>query len=317
MEHPLAHLLPGFNISTLVTVLLLLPLMVTYTATASRTHFPSLKHARILLLTAHPDDEAMFFAPTVTALTDPEGGNHLKVLCLSRGNADGLGVIREKELKDSCKRLGMREEDALCLEDKQLQDGFHAWNTTYIRDLLLRNFTQNEGRLPTIDAIITFDAHGVSQHPNHKSLFEASKAFADTMHSRIGGAGWEVPIAVYSLTSVNILRKYSGVADVVTSVLASITHVATRKDKSKKGLRAFQGGTSREKERREIHESEGGRLVQMGKLPTHMLFVSGWGDWTRSLGAMTKGHKSQMVWFRWGWISLGRYMWVNDLRRIK
>ena len=316
-EHPLSSILPSFNAPTIITALLLLPLLISYTASASRTYFPALKHARILLLTAHPDDEVMFFAPTVLALTDPALGNHLKVLCLSRGNADGLGDIRERELKESCRRLGMREEDAMCLEDKQLQDGFHSWSITYVRDLLLRFFTQHEGRLPTIDAVVTFDAHGVSQHPNHKSLFDAARAFADVLHTRAGGAGWEVPIAIYSLSSVNILRKYSGALDLLASILMSIWHVFTRKDKDKLGFKSFQGRSTSKKDRDEIVEGEGGRLVQIGKLPTHMLFVSGWSNWTRGLGAMMNGHKSQMVWFRWGWIGLGRYMWVNDLKRIR
>ena len=48
-------------------------------------NFPRLYNQRICLLIAHPDDEAMFFAPTVLALTKPELGNHLKILCLSTG----------------------------------------------------------------------------------------------------------------------------------------------------------------------------------------------------------------------------------------
>ena len=47
--------------------------------------FPRLYNKRICLLIAHPDDEAMFFSPTVLALTRPELGNHLKILCLSNG----------------------------------------------------------------------------------------------------------------------------------------------------------------------------------------------------------------------------------------
>lgn len=55
-----------------------------YTSTLSAT-FPTLQNKRILLLIAHPDDEAMFFAPTLLALTRPELGNHVKILCLSSG----------------------------------------------------------------------------------------------------------------------------------------------------------------------------------------------------------------------------------------
>lgn len=49
--------------------------------------FPRLVNKRICLLIAHPDDEAMFFAPTVLSLTRPELGNHLKILCFSTGTS--------------------------------------------------------------------------------------------------------------------------------------------------------------------------------------------------------------------------------------
>ena len=56
-----------------------------YTAQMTRTSLPSLHHKRICLLIAHPDDEAMFFSPTVIALTAQEACNHVKILCLSSG----------------------------------------------------------------------------------------------------------------------------------------------------------------------------------------------------------------------------------------
>jgi N-acetylglucosaminylphosphatidylinositol deacetylase len=55
-----------------------------YTAQLSGS-FPTLQGKRIILLIAHPDDEAMFFAPTLLALTRPEHGNHVRILCLSSG----------------------------------------------------------------------------------------------------------------------------------------------------------------------------------------------------------------------------------------
>ena len=53
-----------------------------FTATQAQS---AIKNKRICLLIAHPDDEAMFFSPTVLALTKPENGNHVKILCLSTG----------------------------------------------------------------------------------------------------------------------------------------------------------------------------------------------------------------------------------------
>jgi len=62
-----------------------LPSLYIYTASTVTMRFPTLQNKRICLLIAHPDDEAMFFAPTVLALTRPETGNHVKILCLSSG----------------------------------------------------------------------------------------------------------------------------------------------------------------------------------------------------------------------------------------
>lgn len=61
-----------------------------YTAQMSTSGFPTLRNKRICLLIAHPDDEAMFFSPTVLALTRPDLGNHLKILCLSTGMLPAL-----------------------------------------------------------------------------------------------------------------------------------------------------------------------------------------------------------------------------------
>ena len=57
-----------------------------YTAQVTRNSLPGLRNKRICLLIAHPDDEAMFFSPTLLALTAPETGNHVKILCLSSGS---------------------------------------------------------------------------------------------------------------------------------------------------------------------------------------------------------------------------------------
>lgn len=63
----------------------IVPCLYIYAASALPTRLPALRNKRICLLIAHPDDEAMFFAPTVLALTRPETGNHVKILCLSTG----------------------------------------------------------------------------------------------------------------------------------------------------------------------------------------------------------------------------------------
>jgi len=66
----------------------------------------SIKGKNILYVISHPDDEAMFFQPSIVTLKQE---NKLHLLCLSNGNAEGLGREREKELELSCKSLGFAE----------------------------------------------------------------------------------------------------------------------------------------------------------------------------------------------------------------
>jgi N-acetylglucosaminylphosphatidylinositol deacetylase len=98
-------------------LVVVLPLLYTYGASHVRSNLPMLRNKRICLLIAHPDDEAMFFAPTVLALTRPELGNHVKILCLSTGNADGLGDTRRRELAKSGRLLGLGSEDDVLVID--------------------------------------------------------------------------------------------------------------------------------------------------------------------------------------------------------
>lgn len=56
-------------------------------------------------MTAHPDDEVMFFAPTILALVGM--GVQVHALCLSTGDADKLGDTRRQELVASYARLGV------------------------------------------------------------------------------------------------------------------------------------------------------------------------------------------------------------------
>jgi N-acetylglucosaminylphosphatidylinositol deacetylase len=56
-----------------------------YTARVARASCSQIRSKRICLLIAHPDDEAMFFSPTLLALTSEGLGNHVKILCLSTG----------------------------------------------------------------------------------------------------------------------------------------------------------------------------------------------------------------------------------------
>jgi N-acetylglucosaminylphosphatidylinositol deacetylase len=75
-------------------------------AEISFSPFPFSRQPRsVLIVTAHPDDEVMFFAPTILALVGL--GVQVHALCLSIGDADNQGKIRRQELSDSYALLGV------------------------------------------------------------------------------------------------------------------------------------------------------------------------------------------------------------------
>ncbi|GLE04296.1 hypothetical protein PINS_up013211 [Pythium insidiosum] len=105
---------------------------------------------RALLVTAHPDDESMFFVPLLRSLTTQRDWD-VHVLCLSRGNFDGLGDIREREMMACGAFLGLKSDRVHVLEDPQLQDGMQeTWDHDHIASLV-HKYIQDH----SIDAVRT------------------------------------------------------------------------------------------------------------------------------------------------------------------
>jgi N-acetylglucosaminylphosphatidylinositol deacetylase len=161
------------------------------------------------------------------------------------------------------------------------------WDEEKISSLLSSAFApglskQRAGERPSanIDVLITFDQHGISSHPNHISLYHGARAFVASLMR--GRSGWTSPVDLYTLRSINISRKYTSFLD----VFATMAMWATVKHKN----RDHPGG-----------------LVFLSQF-------TGQGGWPAAWKAMTEAHKSQMVWFRYLWISFSRYMLINDLK---
>ncbi|XP_054065313.1 N-acetylglucosaminyl-phosphatidylinositol de-N-acetylase isoform X3 [Rissa tridactyla] len=122
---------------------------------------------RALLVTAHPDDEAMFFAPTVLGLG--KAGARPAVLCCSPGNYYHQGEIRKKELEQSCFLLGIPASDITVIDHRDLPDNPAVeWDTQLLAAFVLKHIETN-----SINLVVTFDAGGVSGHANHISLYTA------------------------------------------------------------------------------------------------------------------------------------------------
>lgn len=121
----------------------------------------------VLFVTAHPDDEAMFFMPSLRAFK--EEGTSVHLLSLTIGGADGLGIQRTQELLAAADDLRVC---ATALNSRDFTDGFaSAWDveaaaaaiTTHVRCSGV-----------SFDTLVTFDAYGVSRHPNHRDTHLAA-----------------------------------------------------------------------------------------------------------------------------------------------
>ncbi|XP_060059145.1 N-acetylglucosaminyl-phosphatidylinositol de-N-acetylase isoform X4 [Erinaceus europaeus] len=120
-----------------------------------------------LLVTAHPDDEAMFFAPTVLGLT--RLGHQVSLLCFSTGNYYNQGENRKKELLQSCDVLGIPPSRVMVIDNRHFPDDPSVqWDTTRVASTLLQHIGVNG-----TDLVVTFDAGGVSGHSNHMALYSA------------------------------------------------------------------------------------------------------------------------------------------------
>lgn len=176
-----------------------------------------------LLVVAHPDDESMFFTPTVCELLRQQQSVH--VLCLSNGNYDGLGKTREVELVKAVEVLGISpaRNRITCLDVEQFQDGpKEVWRADDISRAVwgeISRILQPGDATPSATAvkdcsgcnvvIITFDERGVSSHPNHIDVCKGIRYMASRDRSRKIHNNVKVSVCVWELSSItNPLTKY-------------------------------------------------------------------------------------------------------------
>ena len=151
-----------------------------------------------LLVTAHPDDEAMFFAPAIQGLL--EAGTAISALCLSTGNAAGLGVKRTEELFASYNTLRVPSTRVKYLDQAALQDSMDAvWPNEHIASVVGKHIDSISRSAP-IDALITFDKGGVSGHLNHIATHNGTRDLAVARS-----------LPLYVLPSIEVWEKYSSV----------------------------------------------------------------------------------------------------------
>ncbi|EPX72881.1 pig-L [Schizosaccharomyces octosporus yFS286] len=216
---------------------------------------------RVLFIFAHPDDESMFFGPTLEYLSKHRNVQ-VHLLCLSNGNADGLGNLRQTELVNAASQFQIPKSNIKILSDKRLRDGmYERWDPIVIGKHVYDYMIDKNIRLA-----ITFDKDGISGHPNHKACF----------YGALNASKMIVDMQLFTLKSVGFLKKYLYWLDCCRMVIAKL-------------LFSKQKYITIEAQRQSI------RTIR---------------------NAMIEGHRSQMVWFRYGWIYLSRYMFLNTLEQV-
>lgn len=278
----------------------------------------TLQNSTVYLLTAHPDDEAMFFGPTLHRLK--QNNNSIYIICFSTGNNDGIGHIRKYELENSVSYFGTQENHVELLKIVDDPDSFPDsmdidWNITKVSQTIkqILKETTNGGSFN----ILTFDPLGVSGHRNHKALFHAAYALSrkhtpkpmfipennpeagldleydlgtkenqkrEPSQKKDTENDTEQEFELWILKSVSIFRKYISVLD--TFIVWILRKIVAYKP--------------------------------FNSIPTNdsAVIVSSLDEYSKTFYAMTKAHISQMKWFRYGWIIFSRYMIVNDIYHV-
>lgn len=225
----------------------------------------------VLVVVAHPDDESMFFSPSVLAFR--KMGYTVRVLCLSTGNAYGLGRQRREELVAACKVLGVGAGHVIIVDRPDLQDGCReSWREGHVADEVAAAVGGDD-----VGTILTFDAGGVSGHPNHRDTSRGVRAFLERRAAGGGGGS----IVAMQLDSVSLWRKFVGPLSIpLAHALGAAARAAAR-----------GSGAARS-------------LVLVSPTP-----------WVAA--AAMRCHRTQWVWYRWLFVAFASYPYVNTLSPLQ
>jgi N-acetylglucosaminylphosphatidylinositol deacetylase len=163
-----------------------------------------------IIVTAHPDDESMFFLPTIRAL---QKTSKVWLLCLTTGNYAGLGEIRTKELAAVADVLGL--EKLIIVDDARLPDHMtKTWDIAYAEQVIAKNVREAllsmeewaESNECHDIQFVTFDSRGISGHLNHIDTFRAVSRFCDSRGYRFWttATDWN-PFTKYNLLQAPVL----------------------------------------------------------------------------------------------------------------
>jgi len=242
---------------------------------------------RPVLVTAHPDDESLFFGPTVLGLVRSGETKDLRILVLSSGNNYGLGDTRKNELKEACERIGAKECEVLDRQD--LKDSPTLWWDQAVLTPIITSWVAKW----KADAVITFDAGGVSGHINHRAV-----SAAIIQHAKQEP---EFPPTYVLGTVATFLppRKYIGILDLPLTCFSFTWRIFIALMYSPRNhlWSTFDAKSW------QAYDDRG-------------LIVSSIWTWQANVRAFW-AHSSQRSWDRWLYMIVSRYMWFNDIVKVE
>jgi N-acetyl-1-D-myo-inositol-2-amino-2-deoxy-alpha-D-glucopyranoside deacetylase len=168
----------------------------------------------LLLIFAHPDDEAFGGAGTMAAAT--AHGHPVTLICATRGelgesgalqiaNPDLLGAIREQELRQACGAVGVVDVRFLGYRDSGMagsptNDDPRALMQIPLDRLAMELAVQIRALQPRI--VITFGPEGIYGHPDHLKMHAAADRAidlaADPDWTPAAGDPWRIAALYYS-----------------------------------------------------------------------------------------------------------------------
>ncbi|UJR26146.1 hypothetical protein I4U23_007490 [Adineta vaga] len=236
---------------------------------------------RLLLVVAHPDDECLFFSPTLRVLQS-QHDIELNLLVFSRGNHVGLGDIRARELLGSCRVLNIPHERCLSLDLPNIQDNPKVWWSEQQLIPIINKYSH----LWSIDLLITFDDQGVSGHINHRAVASAIRQIITRNNNTMIRKAYE-------LKSVSLLRKYSSILDIYVVFMSFIP-------------RFFRSLFSHVIPYNLISPPDASRMLLINTPHDYMVARTAFAS-----------HQSQYSWDRHLYMIVSRYMFINELNCIE
>ena len=258
------------------------------------------KEKKVMLVISHPDDEAMFFGPTLESLkktTNVITTTKVFCICLSNGNASGLGQTRAKELKKSTLEV-FKLDGCVIADSEDLQDGMeNAWPLEEIANVV-HECVQHYSP----DVILTFDERGVSKHPNHVQTHRGVMRFI--VEAKLGA----IPNAEYTeenvpevwvLETTPFYRTFMGAMDYWASVITT----TTRKKKGSKNTSNESSNSNSSSLAAGASSTSSSSVMFCSRNPSLVLEAM-------------RTHATQWVWYRKLYVAFSRYSLLNTLRRM-